>query len=353
MEHSAVDLLGTVNRVALCVVARVALRCKNNTEGNILAPYDFGWLLALCNCLEYICNIAVNQRQNNLSLGVAKASVKLDNLHSVRGFHQTTIEHTCQWTALCNHRLCGRSHNLLHSKFEVLIGDKRQRGVSTHTACIRALIAIVGTLVVLCHRHRIDILALHKAHQRELRACQEVLHNHTALAEAIIEQHITQSLTSLIHRLGNNHALTCCQAVIFQHCRQWSSLDIGYRLVVVVERLISCGWDVVLRHQLLGKLLRRLDASSRLSMTEDCKTLLAKLVGNTYCQSRLRTYYGQVDSILLGKCLQALDIGILNRYALGLLGNTRISWCAVYLIYARRTEQRIDNSVLTTSRAND
>ena len=88
-------------------------------------------------------------------------------------------------------------------------------------------------------------------------------------------------------------------------------------------------------------------------MAKDWQARLAELVGNTYRQSRLRAYYGQVYGVLDSELLQLLDVGILNRYALGLKGNTRISGCAVYLIYARRTEQRIDDSVLTTSRAND
>ena len=353
MEYHAIDLLGATNSKALGVVARVALRRKHDTESHILAPDNFGRLLARCYSLENIGNIAIDEWQHNLGLGVTKSSIKLDNLHSIRGFHQTTIEYSCKWTTLLDHSLCSRTHNLLHRKSEILVGDEWQRCVGTHTARIRALVAIESTLVILRYRHRVDILTLHKAHQRELRTCQEVLHNHSALAKAVIQEHIAQRFTSLIHSLGNNHALTCCQAIILQNRRQWTSLDIGYSLVVVVECLISSGWDIVLGHQLLGKLLRGFDACCRLRMTENFESLLAELVGNTYCQSSLGTHYGQVDGVILGKCLQALDIGVLDSHALGLCSDTGITRCAIYLIYARRTEQRIDNSVLTTTRAND
>ena len=335
VEYGTINILGATNRVALGIVARVALRSENNAEGNILAPNDLGRGCTLSNSLENICDVAVNQWQHDLSLRVTKASIELDNLHAIRSLHQTTIQHTCEWTSLLNHRLCSRAHNLLHSKFEVLIGDEWQRGISTHTARIRALIAVKSTLMVLCNRHRVDILTLHEAHQRELWTCQEILYNHTTLAEAVIQEHISQRLTSLVHRLGNNYSLTCCQAVILQYSWQWSSLDISHSLVVVVERLISCGWDIVLRHQLLGKLLARLDASSSLCVAKDWQASLAELVGNTHSQSCLRAYNGQIDGILQCEGLQTLDIGILNRYALSLLGNTRISGCAVYLIYAR------------------
>ena len=353
VEYGAINLLGTTNRVALCIIAGVALRCENNAKRNRLAPNDWCRLDTRSHSLENIGNIAIYQWQNDLCLRIAKAGIKLDNLHSISGFHQTAIENSRKRTALCDHSFCRRTHHALHSKCQVLVGNKRQRCIGSHTARIRALIAIVSALMVLCHRHRIYILALDKAHQRELRTFEIVLHNDTAFTKAVVKEHIAQSLTSLIYRFGNNYALTCCQAVVFEYGREWASLYIGNRLVVVVERLISRCRNIVLRHQLLGKLFRGLDARSRLSMTEDFQPLLAELIGNTHRQSSLRTYYGQVDSVLLNKRLQLLDIGILYRYTLRLTGNTRISGCAVNLINARRTEQRIDNSVFTTSRTND
>ena len=69
--------------------------------------------------------------------------------------------------------------------------------------------------MILRNRHRPEIGAVHKAHQREFLTLKEILDNHlrAGVAEAVVHENVLQSGDGglLIYRHG--HALACGQAI--------------------------------------------------------------------------------------------------------------------------------------------
>ena len=213
------------------------------------------------HCSEDVEDVAFDQRQHHLSFGVAETGVELDHLDTLRGFHQSGIQHTRQRTTLCTHGRRGRFQNMLQGKSPILIGDERQTRVGAHTACVRSLVAIEGALVVLRKRHRIYLLAIHKAHERELGTGEEVFHHHLAIAEVRVGEHILEGSLGLLQILRNHHPLAGSESVVFEHGRERSRLHIRQCLGIVGKAAITSGRNTVFHHQLLGKLFAALDAS--------------------------------------------------------------------------------------------
>ena len=92
--------------------------------------------------------------------------------------------------------------------------------------------------------------------------------NDPAAPELVVEQHVAQRLIGLLLRLGYDHTLTGSQTVIFEHRRQRPRLDVCRSLGIVVKRMESRRRDVVLAHELLGKVLAALDTRSALRRPE-------------------------------------------------------------------------------------
>ena len=74
--------------------------------------------------------------------------------------------------------------------------------------------------MVLRKGHRIDIIAVHKAHERELRTCEELLDNDLALAELIVKKHVLECLLRLFKSLRNDNSLARSKSVIFENYRE-------------------------------------------------------------------------------------------------------------------------------------
>ena len=188
-----------------------------------------------------------------------------------------------------------------------------------------------------------------ETHERELGAFEVILHDHLALTELIVEQHIPQRLFGLGHRLGDHHALTGSQSVVFQHGGQGTPLHIGQRLGIVGECTESRRRNAVFGHQLLGELLRGLDACRGLRGTEDAQPCGLEAVDDSRRQRHLGPYDRQSDAVLHGEIAQAFHLGFADRHTFGLPGDARVAGCAVNLFNLRRARQRIDNSVFAAA----
>ena len=203
--------------------------------------------------------------------------------------------------------------------------------------------------MVLCHSQRIDLLARHYTHKRELGAGQEILDHHSTLAKACIQEHVAQSLLGLVVALGHHHSFACCQTVVLDNCGQRAIFHILPSGLELVESLISSRGNSVFGHQPLGKLLATLNLSSLFGGAKGFQPTLLEAVYDTNGQGSLGTNDGHIDLLLFGKSHQSLHIGNTNGHTLGLLGNTGISGGAVNLLHLWRTAQCIHNGVTPTA----
>ena len=201
--------------------------------------------------------------------------------------------------------------------------------------------------------HRLYLRTIHKAKKRELRTGKEFLHHYPAVTELVIQKHIFQRLISLFISLCHHNALARSQAVILQHDRKFTGIDINKSLIVIRESAIGRGRHVVLGHQRLGEILARLDAGSSLRRSEDLQPARLELIHDTGRQRNLRTDYGQVNAFLRSEVGEFIYLSISKRDTLRLTRYTGIAWCAIYFFHSGRAGKSIHDSMLSSATAYD
>ena len=205
--------------------------------------------------------------------------------------------------------------------------------------------------MILREGHRIDIKSIHKAHEREFRTGQKLLHDHLALAELVVKKHVLECLLRLLESLRDNHTLSCCKSVILQNDREGALLHILQSGIIVLECCkIRCR-NIIFRHQLLRKILACLDCRSSLRRSEYSQTRLLEGIHDTCSQSHLRAHHSEVYTVLKGKILELLHLCLLQRKTLRLQGNAGISGSTIDLSYLRTAAESIHNRMFTATAA--
>ena len=177
-----------------------------------------------------------------------------------------------------------------------------------------------------------------------------IFHDHLALAELVVEQHVAQSGVGLLHRLCDDHALTGSQSVVLEHGRKRPPGHIVAGRGIVGESPEPGSRDVVFRHQLLGELLGRFDARGRFRRAENPQSRGLERIDDARRQRHLGPHNRQPDALRHGEVAQGLHVGLLDSHALGLPGDTRVAGRAIDFFDLRRTRQRIDDGVLAAAR---
>ena len=109
---------------------------------------------------------------------------------------------------------------------------------------------VVGTLVILCGRHGLEMLAVNEGEHGNLRAGEELLDNdtRTGAAECAAVDGILDRLDSFF--LGHSHgnALAECKTVCFDNDRRTVLLDVRDGIRRVLKNSVARGRDVVFLH---------------------------------------------------------------------------------------------------------
>ena len=165
--------------------------------------------------------------------------------------------------------------------------------------------------MILRNRHRPEIGAIHKTHQRELLTLQEVLDDNlrTGVAETMIDENVFKSGDGgfLIH--GNGHALASGQTISLDHNRSAMFTHISGGTLQIVERLILCGRNVVTFHQLLGEILGTLDLRGGLARTKRLDASSREIVDDALDKRHFRTDEHPVVAVVLHEINQRGMIG--------------------------------------------
>ena len=240
---------------------------------------------------------------------------------------------------------------MLQGKGSILIGDKRQSGVGTHAARVGSLVAIEGALVILRKRHRIHLLAIHEAHERELRTGEEVFHHHLAVAKVRVGEHILEGGLGLLQIFRNHHALAGSEPVVFEHRRERSSLHVSQSLRIVSKAAVAGGRNMVFHHQFLGELLAALNAGSRLRMTENCQSGGTESIHDSDCQRGFGAHHGEIYFMLQREGLKSLYVSIFQRHVLRLQADARIAGSAVDSAHLGAAAERVHYGMLAAASA--
>ena len=162
--------------------------------------------------------------------------------------------------------------------------------------------------------------------ERDLLAFHELLDHDGApgLAEASLHEAQRDGAVGLLQGPADLHALAGGEPIGLDHQRRAQLPAVAARGAGLGERPEARRRDPVARHEILGEDLRALEAGRRGARAEDMKPSLEKAVGEPQGQRQLGPHDGEVHALPRGDRHQPLDVGVLQRDAVGMPGDPRI-----------------------------
>ncbi len=163
--------------------------------------------------------IAGQQREKHLRLGIAKPRIELQHPRALRGQHQPRIQHANKRAA----QLCQRVDRRLHHRRRQLRAELRPDGshrrIRAHAARIRPSVAVQQPFMVLRREHRHHPATIRECQKRHLFALEPLFqHNPRAgCAEDAFLQHRPQGLQCLFNRFRDHHAFAQRQTIGFDY----------------------------------------------------------------------------------------------------------------------------------------
>lgn len=166
------------------------------------------------------------------------------------GSHQAEIQHALERTAFLLHGRDGRLEDGLHALGGNVVGIEAGRRECAHTAGVRAFVMVVGTLVILCGRHGLEVLAVYEGEHGNLRTGQELLDNdtRTGTAECTAVDRVLDCLDGFFLGHSNGNALAECKTVRLDNNRRTVLLNVLDRGCGVLKNSVARGRDVVFLH---------------------------------------------------------------------------------------------------------
>ena len=357
MEYERIrHIVQTGDLLALFVGLRIAAGRHADAAGGIVRPLDVDILeLFVDNGIEDVEQVGVQSGQNSLRLRVAETSVVLDNTRALRGQHQTEVQHALERTAFLLHGCNSRLEDGLHALGSNVVGVEAGRRECAHTAGVRAFVMIVGTLVILCGRHGLEVFAVYEGEHGNLRAGEELLDNdtRTGAAECAAVDRVLDRLDGFFLGHGNGNTLAERKAVRLDNDWRAVLLDVRDGIRRVLKNGVASGRNAVFLHQILGKGLAALNNSGVLARTEGTDACGLERVYHAECKRVVRCDHNEIRLVLLGESNHAVDVGCLNRYALCLSGNAAVARRTPDVVNLGALLQCMDDGVLTAAAADN
>ena len=149
--------------ISFFIAHRVSVGCKHNANCGIVLKLQIHLIQCSVNaCFHHFNNIIFHSRQDNLRFRISETCIIFQHFRSVRSQHQSEEDHAFELASLCCHRVNGCLINMLFTKCFHFFCIERTRRKCSHSACIQSGISVARTLVILCGRHRLDRLSVHK-----------------------------------------------------------------------------------------------------------------------------------------------------------------------------------------------
>ena len=171
--------------------------------------------------------VAVEQRQQDLRLGVAEAGVELEDHRSGIGQHQPGVQHAAVRGPVARHAPGDRLEDGSVASSSWRRPNHGHRRIGAHAAGVRAGVAVAQTA---CSRsaapQRHDVLAAHEGEGAHLAPGEPLLEEDAAALRRDVEQ-VAQRARRLVPRLGHDHALARRQPVRLHDRRPLPRVEVG------------------------------------------------------------------------------------------------------------------------------
>ena len=204
--------------------------------------------------------------------------------------------------------------------------------------------------------HGHHCLPIGKAQYRHLRPGEKFLYHHPAArgAERAVLHHAFHSGHGGRLIFANKHTLSKGQAVRLHHHRVFVlCADIGARAFRIAKRLIACGGDAVLFHQILGKHLAGLDACSGLIGAKRRNALFCQRVHHAQGKGVVRRHHHIIYGVLHRPFHHGLHVRGLDGHTFGVRRNAPVARRAVKLWRRLGLFQFANDGVLAPAAAYD
>ena len=156
--------------------------------------------------------LAVEQRQENLRLGVAEAGVELEDHRAFVGEHQAGVQHAAIRGPVARHPPRDRLEDLGDCALERVAAEPRHRGEGAHAAGVRPGVPDAEPLVVARRRQRHDRGVADECKGADLDPFETLL-EHDARARPSHREQVADGGLGLLDRLRHDDALAGGQPV--------------------------------------------------------------------------------------------------------------------------------------------
>ena len=208
--------------------------------------------------------------------------------------------------------------------------------------------------MVLGGSHQLVMGSVHKCEHGHFAAGHELLDDNavSGVAEFFIHHQLADTVFCRGQILTDQDALAQSKSGSFQDDGEGGCLEIGQRLVRVLEGFISGCGDPVFFHQILGKSLAALDDRRIGRRAEDAQSLCLKSIHDTGAERIIHTADCKVDLFFPGEGSQCRKIHRSDRNTLGNTRNTGVTGRAIQLCHTAAAQDRVRDRVLSSAAAN-
>ena len=239
-----------------------------------------------------LVEVAAQQPDHRLRLGIPETAVELEHLQPVVGDHEPGVKQPAVGRAREAQRGQGRPDDLLAgSGDQIIVGVGRRRHRS-HAAGVGAAVAVTEPLVVLGGRQHREPLAVAERHHRHLSARKPLLQQDllASRSEPSGHQHRLHRGGGRLLGVGDDHALARGQARRLHHRHVRPGPQMRQSRASVAEHRGGRGRDPVVDEEALAVGLGRLEAGARPAGAEGGDPGSLQRVHQALGQRRLRAH---------------------------------------------------------------
>ena len=215
-DDATIDILYALDGITFLIFLRIATAYQHDADSSSGIEF-YGTLVEIAhgNTLEEVYDVAFQSQHHTLCLWVAHTTVIFDDkwfwllARSICAVDESKEDKSLIVDTVGSKTFYGRTNDAVFNLLHPILSGKWHRGNATHTACIETSVVLTDTLVVLCLRQNLVVLAIGKYKDAALDATHELLDDHTAGSiTKHTSQHILEFLLGLVEGGEDKYTLT-------------------------------------------------------------------------------------------------------------------------------------------------
>ena len=307
------------------------------------------------NRLHHCQQVALQQGQHHLGLGIAETAVILDDLRSLLCQHQAEIEAAAEFPAFLLHGPDGRQEDRLHAFLRDLLRVEGIRSNSSHAAGVRAVVTVLRPLVVHTGNHGFHGCSVGESQNGNLRTFKVLLNNDliAALPEFLIFHDLPHSRPGFPAGHGHGHALAQGKSVRLDHGRDRRGFQVFKGFFRIRKNLVRRGGNTIFLHQVLGENLAAFNDGRVGAGAEAGNAFRLQSVHASQHQRIIRSNNRVINLRVPGEGHNPFNIRRLNIHTGRVRGDTAVARQGINRFNSRILFQLFDDGMFTAAAADN